>query len=163
MEMVSATMSPSDEVDRVALPLNLVTAEIEKIGRILDGLRATIDTAEPIVEPTSPSALVKLARSMYRFRRVRDEEFGSSMFHDPRWDMLLDLFIASELGRRISTSSACIASSAPSTTALRHLSALVTHGLVRRVSNGHDARSTWVELTDEGHARVASVLSRWST
>lgn len=111
--------------------------------------------------PASETGLAGLARSIYRLRRLREEQFGSKLFSDASWDILLDLFIAAEQNRKVSVSSACIGSSVPATTALRHLSALAKNGLVSRVSDDEDGRVDWVALTPLGYDKLAEVLRSW--
>ena len=158
---MNADVLPSrDDIDQIELPLRLATADVEALGRILDRIRAT--RAKPALpSPDFSDSLLALAESIYRFRRVRDEVFGEGSFSDPRWDMLLDLFISAEKGRRVSVSSACIGAAAPATTALRHLSALVKEGLVERRRHEADARVVNVELTAEGWEKVRRVLLAW--
>lgn len=83
----------------------------------------------------------------YRHRRRRTKFIDPDLFGEPAWDMLLDLFAARLQNRSISVSSACIAASVPSTTALRWLGVLENAGLVERYDNDTDMRVTWVRLT----------------
>ena len=67
-------------------------------------------------------------RALLRSRRLRDELFGSDLFADPAWDMLLDLIAARLEHAQVSVSSLCIAASVPPTTALRWLRQLTDRG-----------------------------------
>lgn len=150
------------EIDEIELPLRLATQELERIGRIIDELRGIEDENSQAVAGRTGSAAVDVARSLYRLRRRRDECFGTKMFSDTTWDILLDLFIAAEEKKRISISSACIASSSPATTALRHLSGLVKNGLVRRIASPEDGRTVWVELTSSARDDLEKLLRSWT-
>ena len=88
-----------------------------------------------------------MARTLYRERRLRSRYFSGSLFAEPTWDMLLDLFIADCERRRVSVKSVCIGANVPTTTALRHLRWLEEQGLVERLNNPRDARSIHVRLT----------------
>lgn len=125
----------------------------------LDGRHAD-PRHEAFEDQSSDSAL--LAKLILRRRRSRKQFLPKEMFGEPAWDMLLDLFIAWHDGKNISISSACIASGAPATTALRWLSRLETLKLVERVSDDHDRRRVYVRITDEGAAAVRRWLSGWS-
>jgi DNA-binding MarR family transcriptional regulator len=147
-----APQSP-DETDK---PLRLITSDIDVLSRLLDQLRAFPRVLG--ADPAGAGTRLRAAELIYEFRRFREEVFGGANFADPRWDMLLDLFIAGERGKAVSVSSVCIASAVPSTTALRHLQALVEHGFVERVSDETDARVVNVVLTLNGRDRMLRVL-----
>ena len=63
------------------------------------------------------------------------------------WTILLDLWLQSAEGQRVSVTSACYASRVPATSALRHISILTSRGLVCRAPDLSDQRRTWLELT----------------
>ncbi|MCO4091539.1 MAG: hypothetical protein HEQ34_06250 [Sphingorhabdus sp.] len=91
----------------------------------------------------------------YKMRRVRNKIFGTcDLFADPAWDILIDLFIAGEQGRRISVSSACIAAAVPATTALRWVSVLEDNGYISRQPDPNDLRRIFVALTPEVTEKV---------
>lgn len=99
----------------------------------------------------------ELARSIIRLRRKRDSD-ARGIFHDPAWDILLDLFAAAEENRYISISSACIASAVPPTTALRYISHLLEKGYISRYREGHDRRKVYVKITPKGRLIVSKFL-----
>lgn len=104
-----------------------------------------------------------LTENFIRLRRQRDKIFGGSLFADPAWDMLLDLFVAQEKGLRpVSTSSLCIASAVPATTALRWIETLVQQGLVSRHADPKDGRRVFVRLTDEAWQKMRDLLTPWT-
>lgn len=112
-------------------------------------------TAPP---PDEQTALLEAARRIYHSRRIRDRIFGSDLFADPAWDILLDLFIARREGRKVTISSACAAASAPTSTAARHIAHLVQKRLVARVSRLEDARSSYLELTPAADRKIIQLL-----
>ncbi|MDB5701090.1 MAG: hypothetical protein JWL66_1289 [Sphingomonadales bacterium] len=89
----------------------------------------------------------RLAERIYRARRDRERLFDDSIFADPAWDLLLDLFVRSERKEQVSISSACHAASVPEATALRYLKALTEKNYVERVSHPNDKRSTTLKMT----------------
>ncbi|NOW47958.1 DNA-binding MarR family transcriptional regulator [Novosphingobium sp. SG751A] len=95
------------------------------------------------------------AQQLYRERRRRIEAFGDdTLFGEPAWDILLDLFVAGERGKRVAVTSACIGSGVPSTTALRWLNVLELRGMVEREDDNHDARRSFVRLTAKARAMM---------
>jgi DNA-binding MarR family transcriptional regulator len=90
------------------------------------------------------------ARSEIRARAARAQFFKASLFSDPAWDILLELFAAEEEGRRVSISAAGLTAEIPLTTALRWITALEREELVERAGDPTDARRTFLKLTDKG-------------
>ncbi|MGX1309816.1 CheY-like chemotaxis protein/DNA-binding MarR family transcriptional regulator [Amorphus suaedae] len=99
-------------------------------------------------------------RGLIAARSDRDQIFDSSLFSDPSWDMLLDLALAEESGRAISVTSLCLASRAPTTTALRRIDELQAAGLVERVPDQQDRRRIVVQLTETGRTRMHEFVDR---
>jgi hypothetical protein len=75
-----------------------------------------------------------------------------------QWNILLDLFIAASERRAVPTGDACLASTAPHSTGLRHVIFLMETGYVNRMSDPDDARRTLVGLTREGLEFVGNCL-----
>lgn len=97
----------------------------------------------------------EIAARLYKERRARDLIFQQrlpsvSLFGEPAWDILLDLLHAEVTRKRVSVTSACLASSVPATTALRWLSHLADLGLVSRVDDETDKRRAFLRLTSLG-------------
>lgn len=87
-------------------------------------------------------------------RRARGNFLPREIFGEPAWDILLDLFIASHEEKRISVSSACIASGVPATTALRWLGRMEKIGLIERVNDRDDRRRVYVAITSNGRRAI---------
>lgn len=99
----------------------------------------------------------QLAEALYRCRRRRDRLFGP-IFGEPAWDILLDLFVMEGRGTGVPVSSACIASGASHSTALRQIEELVRLGLVERIRDEHDKRRTYLKLSGQGLHTLTLVL-----
>lgn len=94
--------------------------------------------------------------SAIRSRRERANHFPSSIFADPAWDMLLNLFHSDLLQHRTSTTDLCMASQVPKSTALRWIATLTEVGLVARRFDPLDRRRVYVELTSSGRQALHS-------
>lgn len=92
-------------------------------------------------------ARTAIAKWLYWSRGLRPETLSSSLFGEPAWDLLLDLYIREKSGSRSSVTSACIGSRAPHTTALRHIEALRRSGWIKRIPDEADKRRFWLALT----------------
>jgi len=109
------------------------------------------------IEHQRPS-MVAIAREEYRHRRRRTEFLDPDLLAEPGWDMLLDLFISAESGKRISVTSLCVASAVPATTALRWITVLEEQGLVERTHAQSDRRVNFVDLTPDGLKIMQQIL-----
>ena len=118
----------------------------------LDPDRLRFDRALP-VERASGDDLGEAARRVYQARRRRGRVFGDeTLFGEPAWDILLDLFAAAVHNKRVAVTSACIGAAVPSTTALRWIKVLEDKGLILREDDTADARRTFVRLSPQGYA-----------
>jgi CheY-like chemotaxis protein len=85
-------------------------------------------------------------RRLLRNEAKRRQLGNGALFGDPAWDMLLDLTIARLEGRHVSVSSACIASGAPTTTALRLVNRLVSESILCRIPDEKDGRRDFLVI-----------------
>lgn len=130
-----------------------------KRGFVLDGIINKLQIrADGTGEEALDAHLLLLARAIVGRRSGRAQFLPAEIFGEPAWDMLLDLFIASGNGTSISVSSACIASRAPATTALRWLKRMEELGLVERLNDDHDRRRVFVRITERAKSSLASWL-----
>lgn len=118
---------------------------LASLARELRRVLARID--QPSTEALKAEIADTAAKRQLRDRRVRDRHFDPSMFFDPAWNILLDLYVAEQEGTRISVQSASIASGAPPTTGLRYVGHLVKAGMLEREACHIDRRRVWVSLS----------------
>jgi DNA-binding transcriptional ArsR family regulator len=153
-------MNDAEGGNDVAVQLRYIAAYlIEMAERSQGGDQPSYRSAIPLrqtVEAHDLPALAGLAQEELRERSRRNAAFDVELFGEPVWDILLDLFVARVCGRKISVTSACIASNVPPTTALRWLGVLTDGGLVKRESDEYDQRRSWVFLSDETFWSLAS-------
>lgn len=146
--------APNLHEKRLALAAELgrIAQELAALSKldVPHGLHAV--SAIPSGEPG------RLAADLYADRRLRERTFLSSLFGEPAWDMLLDLFVQAERERPVCVSSLCIASASPSTTALRHIQILRNAGLVQISADQSDARRRLATLTPAGMGAMRSYL-----
>lgn len=104
----------------------------------------------------------ELAALFYKERRERDVDLPAAkgLWGDPAWDMLLDLFMATEEGRMVNVTSACIGALVPSTTGLRLIAQLIKAGLVWRDPDPFDGRKGVLRLTNDTTTAMRSYLDR---
>lgn len=142
------------------LPVRLTDAEFAKLSAAALGMPQTSKPASPFQGPGARVATaLERAMTFMDLRKRREQEFGSDLFGEPAWDILLDLFIQRVDGRRTSATSASIASRSPTTTALRYIAILEKKGLLTKRVAEHDLRVHYVELSDDGYRRMLDLLS----
>jgi DNA-binding MarR family transcriptional regulator len=120
----------------------------------------SLPAVDPASGTASSTALVEIAKRLYAVRKMRDELLGISLFSEPAWDILLDLFISEHENRQLSVSAVCIGARAPSATALRYLTMLQDADLVERTRDERDGRRSHVRLTTLGRRRMACLLGQ---
>lgn len=159
---------PSEKLERLAAELVAVAQELRRECREDDeeekGGYAAVASDLPLPARDRAERLERwrdLAGRIYRFRRARDRLFGP-IFGEPAWDILLDLFVMEAKGARVPVSSACIASGASHSTALRQVDELVRHGLVERVRDEQDKRRTYLMLSTHGLGKLAMVFEQFA-
>jgi hypothetical protein len=133
-----------------------VSAQLIRLAELLRCTRP--DPGAPHC-PLSECAMVKC---VILGRRLRGEFFEASLFADPAWDILLDLYLGKLEQRRTSVSSLCIAASVPATTALRYISSLVEREMVIRTQNPLDHRVFYVELAQPTFEMMRQYFRRFS-
>ncbi|HYE27349.1 MAG TPA: hypothetical protein VEA61_03830 [Allosphingosinicella sp.] len=142
-----------EEAGRLATETERIILEIEtRLHRLIESSRRETGAA------AQPSVLAAAAEACAARRKLYSL-FGRRLFCDPSWDILLELFVSTLEGRKVTVSTACMAACAPTTTALRHIAYLVQEGLVIRRPHPCDARSTYLELTGQAVARLTQYFS----
>jgi DNA-binding MarR family transcriptional regulator len=154
---------------------NWKPAQIREMGasllRLADSLDQAWDDSSKRPMFRWPNALSRVernalnlamkAREIYQHRRRRNQFIPAQFLGEPSWDMMLELFMQFAGGAKVSTTSLCIASDVPSSTALRHIAQLEEAGLVKRSTSEFDKRVTFIELTDQGVLAVGRYLEEY--
>lgn len=121
--------------------------QLKRVKAEVDRLAAMFSHYDPTVPPAQISA--DWIRGMLEARRRRSVILGS-LFADPAWDMLLQLYAMHLDGKRAAVSDLCKASAVPYTTALRWIGRLEHAGMIVRTADSEDGRRIWVELSPVG-------------
>ncbi|TCM35247.1 response regulator [Novosphingobium sp. ST904] len=133
--------------------ISSLSTELQRLAILMDDPDASARRADvapsdeikaPVAGVNAPASetgqLTDYIRELLRKEMKRREIGGGELFGDPAWEMLLDLLLAKIEGRRVSVSSACIASGAPMSTALRLVRRLVGEGVLCRLPDEQDRR-----------------------
>jgi DNA-binding MarR family transcriptional regulator len=125
---------------------NIVEQIRELQDRVHQLVRAT-GSIEPTIE--MPNTVADHVRSILELRARRQLLFNDSLFRGPAWEMLLELYDLKSRGRREYVSGLCVASGAPTTTALRWINHLESNGWLTRAPDPKDGRRCLVDVTDK--------------
>lgn len=115
----------------------------------------------PPRSPPEPMDVGPYARKLLSQRRRREQLLGEDLFGEPVWDILLDLFASAREGKEVSISSLCIASGAPTTSALRYITMLVDRGLLTRSKDVRDGRRILIDLSPIVQEQIHDLLLSW--
>lgn len=144
--------------------VKLTTQDVDDARRLLSLLASNAERIT--IEPPTRSgegvflnkhSLLSKAKQVIANRRRRHEIFGSAMFGEPAWDMLLLLY-ALDAGARQTLGRLSDMSGTTKTTALRWMDYLEQEQLVRREAHPTDRRAAVLEITEKGRDAVALYL-----
>ncbi|GAA4747536.1 hypothetical protein GCM10023264_11590 [Sphingomonas daechungensis] len=141
--------------------ISLDSRDIDDLRRLLAKLHPSgrgDDVSDAGDHGPERNDLVDKARVELDNRRKRVAIFGSQMFAEPAWEMLLLLFL-SEGRQRITQSRLGELSGASRSTGLRWIDYLSDHGLAERREHPTDKRQNFVSLTEKGRALLSVYLS----
>ena len=151
--MSNSTRSTRERLRELALEISLLAAEQED-----DSVPAFVRKSKTGGEEYHETWWLREATKLRDFRRLREKYFPAYFFGEFAWNMLIDLFIEEIRGRRVSITSACIASGGPTTTALRWITLMHGDGMVERQDSVIDRRRTWLLLTPKGSSLIKKYI-----
>lgn len=156
VEIIDHIIVTSSEWERV--PMDRIEARYRREENFLP-LRDAANSDVHDRAAIEASALANAKRSVRR-RALRRQLIGTpSLFGEPAWDMLIDLFIHQCERKSVSTSSLCIASGVPMSSALRMIQRLCEAGLVSRRADPTDGRRFFVELAPDVRQRMEAYFA----
>lgn len=163
----SMSDTPENASDRKSKTVTLTDRDIREAARLLSllaGQENPMRDADALVvvegQPAeSRRVLLKKAREIFANRKRRTRYLNSTLFGEPAWDMLLGLYISSELGPRATVSRITEISGAAQSTALRRLAYLESEQFVRREPHPTDGRIVFVSLTEKAYEALEAYLS----
>lgn len=157
-------------LDRVSSPLegpDDISASLRETARMLEQIASLLASAKDqcpdVLQHVQKNKAVgspesQLARYFLRRRRQRERSLDVSLFGEPAWDMLLDLFAASEENVSVSVSSLCIAAGVPGSTAFRWIADMTKRGILIQQPDPSDRRRNWVTLAPTFRERMRQFL-----
>ncbi|WEK47231.1 MAG: MarR family transcriptional regulator [Candidatus Andeanibacterium colombiense] len=148
---------PASLTRKLMLLGNQMMELASELGRTEDGVLGTEDRFDALRDD-SPAWRIA-AQRLYDERKRRADFFPAMMFGEAAWDMLLDLYVAEKRNELISITSACVASNAPATTALRWIRMLEEQELATRFADERDGRRNFIRISERGYALMTAYLA----
>ncbi|MBO9498441.1 MAG: hypothetical protein J7496_10450 [Novosphingobium sp.] len=95
--------------------------------------------------------------ALLRQRRARDRYFGSTLFGEPAWDIMLELMIARIDGREMRVSELALASYAPDMATRQYIDALAEAKLIDLYEDTVAQDDCFLTLSSEAARRMAEL------
>lgn len=153
--MCISNHSPFEDIDDGLQALDIPA---DQRAAILADVRAKADAGRRALARSEGDADAALARTIHRTRLMGNRLMGGRIMSDPKFEMLLELFIANHEGGRRSVSDLCFSADAPQTTGLRHIERLEQDGFLVREPDPRDRRRWWVKPTERAIAGVSAYV-----
>lgn len=153
----------ADNVGRQSLERlrkQLSTLNKDELTSLLQGLPALGSPASVVQPYRKHDSCVEVAERLIWEFDQRTLCFPDCNFPDGAWLILLDLYDQQGGPLKISISSACIAARVPLTTALRHIRRLLDDGWLIKISDLHDRRKHYLELSETAKLFMTRYLTR---
>lgn len=137
--------------------------ELSALRERITALQEAVATGRALTNAQSRAVrindLCALASEELRERSRRAAHFPGTLFGEPAWDILLDLYVHACKGLEVSITSACLAAGVPPTTGLRWIGLLENEKYIARRPSERDRRAVILDLTPNGRARIERTLS----
>nr|WP_047167910.1 response regulator [Sphingomonas sp. Y57] len=144
----------------LASQLTTLSLEIQRLSNLMDEALPSFGKSAPAPEAASGEPVTaEFVRDLLRKEAKRRALLDGRLFGDCTWSVLLDLLAAKLDGREVSVSSACIASGAPTTTALRLINRLVGENILERLPDAQDRRRDFLRLSPDVEASLLAYLA----
>ena len=165
--------APHEDGTVTSIKVTLSRTELETLSTLLDSLVGNRG------EPGAPTSSVEsmafarfksgardanvlqyAAKKILRVRQLRQEQFSSTMFGEPAWDILLVLYVLRTSGNRCSIAELAELAGTSPAGAFRWIGYLEQEHLVTKTEHPADANLNFVDLTEEGRNALDAFLAR---
>jgi len=155
----AARHEPGQDEDAISLwnlhrSLTKLADELADVARGADSRSGNDNAVEDGKAALAPREYFE---ALLRQRRARDRYFGSTLFGEPAWDIMLELMIARIDGREMKISELGAASIAPGIAARQYVEALADAKLVERYEDADDEGDCYLALSSEAARRMAEL------
>jgi hypothetical protein len=128
--------------------------ELADAARKYDEASSGEVTGGPVLEDMTPHEYFS---SLLELRRTRERYFGSELFGEPAWDVMLELMLARIDARDVKASELRAFEGTPGAAARHYLEALLEARLVESFDNAENLTDSFLSLSSEAARRMAEL------
>ena len=126
-------------------------------------LRTEVEKQASLTVSVTDDQLHDMVADEIKHRKLRLNFLPSELFGEGGWNILLDLLLHEFEGKKVSISSASIASGLAPTTALRVMDMLISLKLIERGKADHDGRVAFLNLTQVAREQLRAYFISMQT
>ena len=134
--------------------LTRLAEELAEAARRFDAAADNDSDPQPALEAMTPRQYFS---SLLELRRTRERYFGSELFGEPAWDIMLELMLARVEDREVLSSQLQSHANAPAIVTRHYLEALVDAKLVDTFENASNTEDPCICLSSEAARRMAEL------
>lgn len=128
--------------------------ELAEVARKFDAAAGNEASTPPSIEAMTPREYFS---SLLDLRRLRERYFGSELFGEPAWDILLELMLARIDERELRASELTTHGNSPSVVARHYIEVMEQAKLVETLINTGNTEDPYLALSSEAALRMAEL------
>ena len=134
--------------------LSRLATDLAEAAKMFDKASADTGRGPPAIEAMAPRAFFT---SLLELRRMRERHFGTELFGEPAWDVMLQLMIARIDGTEFKLSELTGNSASPPIASRQYVEELIQARLVDRFENADNEPDFYLSLSSEAARRMAEL------
>lgn len=138
-----------------AVPVEQNLISIKEIQHNIENL---VSIVENLAEKKCQSSRLR-AQDLRKIRILKNDIFGSDLFSDPAWDILLDLFVYDDNGMGIPLTSVGIDQKIPISTLSRYVDRMALQGFIIKTEDTVDKRRILLAISPTYRKELENIFS----
>ena len=134
--------------------LNRLATDLAEAAKMFDKAASDAGREPPAIEAMAPRAFFT---SLLELRRMRERHFGTELFGEPAWDVMLQLMIARIDDKELKLSELVGNPASPPVMTHHYVGELIEARLVDRFENADDSNDFYLALSSEAARRMAEL------
>ena len=134
--------------------LSRLASDLAEAAQMFDKASSDAGKEPAAIEAMTPRAFFT---SLLELRRMRERHFGTELFGEPAWDVMLQLMIARIDDKELRLSELAGNPASPAVVTRHYVEELIEAKLVDRFDNAEDERDFYLTLSSEAARRMAEL------